>query len=212
VNPIYRNSFIALVLLSLCSCKQLALQILPKSIDDNVISYGEREGSWYSILPEKYPHFCLKTERALIWSFDGLDFGWWMALHPDMPHRVMMIARGNHFYLAHHYIWDGVSIGNSSMGSLKASLLHDALYHALKEGAEFPRINADMAYAYLMRANNLPNIGLDYFFLRLTGGMFNLPDSEKTLIIVPLERKEMEQREKERVDSEIEIFIDRGQK
>lgn len=202
----------ALPPLSLCSCKQVSRQILPKSIDSDVISYGQGEGNWYSILPERYPHFCLKTERALIWSFEDLDFGWWMATHPDAPHRVMMVARGNSFYLAHHYIWDGVSIGNSSMENLKASLLHDALYHALKEGADFKRVNADIAYARLMRANNSSRAGIDYFALRLTGGIFNMPDSEKTLIIIPTSKEQIAREKARADDSDVEIFIERGQK
>lgn len=202
----------ALLLLSLCSCKQVVKQIMPKSIDNDVISYGQGEGNWYSIIPEQYPHFCLKTERALIWSFKDLDFGWWMGLHPDAPHRVMMVARGNSFYLAHHYIWDGVSIGNSSMKKLKASLLHDALYHALKEGADFQRINADIAYARLMRANKSRRAGIDYLALRLTGGIFNTPDSEKTLLIIPTGQQQIEREKARGTESEVEIFVERGQK
>ncbi len=148
-----------------------------------VVAEAQRSDSWYSYLPEHAPGFCLRTERALVWREPGMRLGFWRGVHPSPPHRVVMEARGDTFILHRHYVWDGMSVGETLPCDLLPSLRHDALYHALKEGAEFPRAEADRAFLRDMRRAGVSGAGWDYALIRCFGGFYLKRQGQPTLLL-----------------------------
>ncbi len=154
-----------------------------KSISPAVVAGAQEPASWYSYLPERAPGFCLCTERSFVWHEPGMNLGHWRGLHPAAPHRLLMEARGDTFILHRHYVWDGMTVGETQLRDLLPSLRHDALYHALKEGANFPRAEADRAFLRDMRRSGVRAAGLKYRLIRLFGGFFLTRDAEPTMIV-----------------------------
>ncbi len=115
-----------------------------------------------------------------------MKLGSWRGLHPQAPHRVLMEARGDTFVLHRHYVWDGMSVGETLPRDLCATLRHDALYHALKEGATFPRAEADRAFLRDMRRAGVGSAGLQYALIRCFGGFYMNPGKEPTLLVQQL--------------------------
>ncbi len=157
--------------------------LVEKAISPDVIAGAQEAGSWYSYLPAHSPGFCLRTERALIWREPGMKLGYWRGLHPRPPHRVLMEARGDTFILHRHYVWDGMTVGETLPRDLCATLRHDALYHALKEGADFPRAEADRAFLRDMRRAGVAGAGVDYRLIRCFGGFYLKRGDEPTLLV-----------------------------
>ncbi len=174
---------LSLLMGSLVSCSQMVGQVVEKSISPAVIAGAQRPDSWYSYLPARAPYFCLRTERALIWREPGMQLGYWRGLHPQAPHRVLMEARGDTFILHRHYLWDGMTVGETLPRDLCATLRHDALYHALKEGAVFSRAEADRAFLRDMRRAGVEGAGLEYCLIRCFGGFYLGRDAEPTLLV-----------------------------
>lgn len=185
-------SVACLVLLALmtASCRQVAEVVAPKSINPAVVQQAALPGCWYSYMPERAPGFCLCTNTALVWHDLEMDIGYWSGLHPRAPHRVLMEAKGSTFILHKRYIWDGCSVGETLPRDLMPSLRHDALYHALKEGATFSRRQADLAFLRDQRRAGVGGAWFNYLCLRLFGGVFNRPGEEKTLLVQPQEKEE----------------------
>ncbi len=112
-----------------------------------------------------------------------MQLGYWRGLHPQPPHRVLMEARGDTFILHRHYVWDGMTVGETQPQDLAPTLLHDALYHALKEGADFPRAEADRAFLREMRRAGVGAAGLRYRLTRSFGGFFLRREEEPTMLV-----------------------------
>ncbi len=179
-----------LVLPLLAGCSQFTAAVVEKSMSPEVIVHAQQPTSWYSYLPERAPGFCLCTERALIWREPGMNLGHWRGLHPAPPHRVLMEARGDTFILHRHYVWDGMSVGETLPRDLAPSLRHDALYHALKEGAQFSRAEADRAFLRDMRREGVSGAGLDYALIRCFGGLYLKRGDEPTMLVQELSADE----------------------
>lgn len=168
----------ALPLLAACTTASL------KDISPAVAEQAQQADSWYDYLPRKAPGFCLRTRHTLVWNDPALPLGHWQGLHPKAPHRVIMEARGNAFILHRAYVWDGNTFGATHPADLLPSLRHDALYHALKEGAPLNRRLIDLAYLKDERHYGSPGFpGLRYRIIRLFGGLFNNSGQKGTLII-----------------------------
>ncbi len=180
-----RPSHLLILLLTGClvSCKQTAQVMFEKTISPAVVEGAKKPTSWYSYIPERAPGFCLCTERALTWREPGMNLGYWRGLHPTAPHRVMMEARGDTFILHRHYVWDGMTVGDTLPRDLYSSLRHDALYHALKEGADFPRAEADQAFLRDMRRERVPAAGLGYALIRCFGGLYVNREGKPTMLV-----------------------------
>ncbi len=179
-------SFALLLLFGLLpSCKHVVGAMAGQFISEEVIADAKAPTSCYSYLPERAPGFCLRTERALIWREPGMKLGYWRGLHPNPPHRVLMEARGDTFILHRHYVWDGMSVGETTPRDLCATLRHDALYHALKEGAQFPREEADRAFLRDMRREGVGGAALDYALIRCFGGLYLKRSGEPTMLVQP---------------------------
>ncbi len=198
--------FALLPVVGLTSCRQVAELMFEKRISPAVVAAAQSPTSWYSYLPERAPGFCLCTERALTWREPGMELGYWRGLHPSAPHRVLMEARGDTFILHRHYVWDGMSVGETLPRDLYPTLRHDALYHALKEGAEFSRAEADRAFLRDLRREGVPAAGLGYVLVRCFGGFYLRRDEQPTLLLqktspalpaAPLEEKTARERRAE---------------
>ncbi len=161
----------------------MAEMVFDKTIAPAVVAEAKKPTSWYSYKPEQAPYLCLCTERALTWREPGMDLGYWRGLHPQAPHRVLMEARGDTFILHRHYVWDGMSVGETQLRDLYSSLRHDALYHALKEGANFPRVEADRAFLRDLRREGVPAAGLGYALVRCFGRLYLGRDAEPTMLV-----------------------------
>ncbi len=160
--------------------------VAQKSIAPEVVAAAQVPGNWYSYMPERAPGFCLCTERAFTWSEPGMQLGCWRGLHPDPPHRVLMEARGDTLTVYRHYLWDGMTVGKTQPRDLLPTLRHDALYHALKEGASFPRAEADRAFLRDMRRAGMPCPGLTYALIRTFGGFFLDREAVPTMLVEEL--------------------------
>ncbi len=157
-----------------------------KSISPAVVAGAQEPTSWYSYMPERAPDFCLCSERSFVWHEPGMQLGHWRGLHPAAPHRVLMEARGDTFILHSHYVWDGMTVGETQPCDLLPTLRHDALYHALKEGASFSRAEADRAFLRDMRRSGVSGAWLKYRLTRLFGGFFLTRDAERTMLLRPV--------------------------
>lgn len=154
-----------------------------KTMDAAIAEEAKKPDCWYAYLPEKAPGFCLRTRRTITWDDPAVNVGYWQGLSPYPPHSVIMEAQGNRFILHAGYEWDGNSVGHTEPAHLMPSLRHDALYHALKEGAPLNRAEIDAAYKADCKKYGAKLDNLTYGALRLFGGAFNDAGMHGTLII-----------------------------
>ena len=170
----------------LISCRQVTQVVSMKQISPEVVAAAKAPGSWYAYIPSMAPGFCLITRHAVVWHDEEMNLGWWHALHAEPPHRVMMEARGDMFILHRRYVWDGMTWGKTEEHDLFPTLLHDALYHALQNGAPVSRRQIDRLFLRLRRASGASCPYIEYLGIRLAGGLYNASGEEGGLIIRPL--------------------------
>ncbi len=175
-------------MLTLVSCRSFFDGLISHELDSLIIKEGKKKESWYIYDPEYDDRYCLRNRFPMGWQLKGVNLGHWQGYSPTPPHRLVMEARGEFFFLTEDYHWDGLSVGKTRYNDLEASLLHDALYHAIKEGAPIDRVIADNAFFQAQRENKGSSPYMSYALLRLFGGFYNRPDEEKTLLIRPLKR------------------------
>ena len=154
-----------------------------KTLDPAIATEAQKKDCWYEYLPEKAPGFCLRTKITLTWEDPQVNVGYWQGLSPYPPHNIIMEAKGHTFVLYAGYEWDGNSVGHTELAHLMPSLRHDALYHALKEGAPLDRAQIDAAYKRDCKKYGANINNLAYGALRLFGGAFNDAGMHGTLII-----------------------------
>lgn len=181
------RSIVLAVALSVSGCRQVIHAVSLKQISPEVQAAAAQPGSWYAYLPERSPGFCLLTRHAVVWRDLEMDLGKWQAVHPKPPHRVMMEARGNTFILHRRYIWDGLTLGCTHLRDLLPTLLHDALYHALQNGAPVSRRQIDRLFLRLRRQSGKNWAYGEYLGIRIAGGLFNAAGEEGSLLIKPLQ-------------------------
>lgn len=157
--------------------------VLGKEIDERVIRDAARKGSWYEFLPEQYPGFCLRTTCIMICSSPQMNIGYWSSYDSDEPHKIMMEARGHILVIYPGYVWDGKTIGTTTPADLQSTLIHDALYHALASGADFPRSEADKVYRRCRNQQNLPHADFEYRIIRLFGWWSSRPHGKRSMVV-----------------------------
>ena len=182
--------WLALLALPFGACRQMVNDVLPKSIAPEVVQQAKKPGSWYSHLPQNDPYFCLRTETSIKWQDPQLQLGYWKGLHPEYPHRVLMEAKGDTLIVHRSYVWDGCTVGETKMRDLLSTLRHDALYHALKEGADFSRRQVDLAFLRDQQKADVGGAWLNYLCIRLFGGFYNHSQGERTMLIYPTKNEE----------------------
>lgn len=154
-----------------------------KTMDPAIAQEAQKEDCWYSYDAAKAPGFCLTTKKTITWTDPNVNVGYWRGRSIYAPNPVLMEARGNTFIVYAGYVWDGNSVGHTELAHLMPSLRHDALYHALKEGAPLNREEIDAAYKADCERYGASIDGLAYGALRLFGGAFNDAGMKGTLII-----------------------------
>ena len=175
--------FSFLWLFILASCRQMIDAVNMKQLSPAVVTAGLRSDSWYEYMPEFAPYFCLKTRCHLIYTDEEAQLGYWRALHPLPPHRVLMEARGHSLILHRSFVWDGMSFGNTEPSALLPSLLHDALYFARQGDAPVSRREVDLIFLRACRKYGCSGKYSAYFGIRSFGGLFGKPPGVLPLII-----------------------------
>ena len=157
------------------SCRQMVEVVNVKQLAPQVVECGKQPGNWYEYMPAYAPYFCLKTRYAIVYHDAEMQLGYWRALHPEPPHRVLLEGRGNSLIIHRSFVWDGMSFGNTVPEELLPSLLHDALYYARQGNAPFSRREADTAFLRAGKARKCKGAYTAYISVRALGGFFGTP-------------------------------------
>ncbi len=169
-----------------------------KTLDPAIAEQAQAPDCWYRYNAAKAPGFCLTTKNDITWEDPAVYVGHWKGLSPYPPHRVIMEARGHTFILRAGYVWDGNSLGHTELAHLMPSLRHDALYHALKEGAPLDREQIDAAYKADCEKYGATLDDITYSALRLFGGAFNDAGMHGTLLIEKAPTKSTKKRRRKK--------------
>ena len=164
-----------LTFLALPGCRQVVDAVNMKQLAPEIVAAGQAPDGWYEYMPEYAPYFCLKTRRTITFDDPRMHLGYWRALHPEPPHRVLMEARGSRLILHRSFVWDGMSFGKTVPHELIPSLLHDALYYARQGGAPVSRREVDRAFLRACRQYQTPGPYTSYLGVRVFGGFFGIP-------------------------------------
>lgn len=154
-----------------------------RQIEPGVIESSRAPGSWYAYMPQRAPGFCFITRHAMVWHLPEVELGYWQGLNTAPPHRVLMEARGHIFILHRRYVWDGMTFGRTKERDMMPSLLHDALYHALQNGAPLSRRAIDRSFLRQRREQKVFGAYGEYSLIRLFGGLYNRREGGPTLLI-----------------------------
>ncbi len=181
---------ISLGLLSLliCSCEPLAYACFPKTTGSDVVGLSQYSDAWFAMHCEDETSadgcsFSTKNTHCL--HVPNVNFGKWTAYSLTDPDAKVMEAQGDTLIVDSKYRWDGMSLGETSVEELKASLFHDALYEAIQSGAPVERIDADRVFLAALRTDGAENADNYYWFVRMTGWIYNDYYTQPTLRIVP---------------------------
>ena len=157
------------------SCRQMVEVVNVKQLAPQVVECGKQPGNWYEYMPAYAPYFCLKTRYAIVYHDAEMQLGYWRALHPEPPHRVLLEGRGNSLIIHRSFVWDGMSFGKTVPEELLPSLLHDALYYARQGNAPFSRREADTAFLRASKVRKCKGAYTAYISVRALGGFFGAP-------------------------------------
>lgn len=160
-----------------------------KTLSPQIAEDAAKADCWYLYDATKAPGFCLTTKRDIVWEDETVNVGYWKGYSPSQPNRLVMEGKGNTFIVYAGYEWDGNTIGHTDPQHLMPSLRHDALYHALKEGAPLDRAEIDAAYKADCEKYGAELDALTYGAIRMFGGSFNDAGAHGTLIVKKMEPK-----------------------
>jgi hypothetical protein len=161
---------------ALPACRQVVDAVNAKQLAPLVVERGCAAENWYEYLPAYAPYFCLRTRHAFIYHDAEMQLGYWRALHPLPPHRVLLEARGSSLIIHRSFVWDGMSFGRTEPAELVPSLLHDALYYARQGDAPFSRREADLVFLRACRRYGCSGKYTAYVGVRSLGGFFGKPE------------------------------------
>ena len=167
------------------SCRQMVEVVNVKQLAPQVVECGKQPGNWYEYMPAYAPYFCLKTRYAIVYHDAEMQLGYWRALHPEPPHRVLLEGRGNALIIHRSFVWDGMSFGRTEPAELVPSLLHDALYFARQGNAPFSRREADLVFLRACRRYGCSGKYTAYVGVRALGGFFGKPEGVLPPRVVP---------------------------
>ena len=161
--------------MAVSSCRQMLDAVNMKQLTPQVVEYGKLPGNWYEYMPAYAPYFCLKTRCAIVYHDAEMQLGYWRAIHPVAPHRVLVEGRGDSLIIHRSFVWDGMSFGKTEPRELFPTLLHDALYFARQGGAPFSRREADRVFLRACRRYGCTGKYSAYVSVRAFGGFFGKP-------------------------------------
>ena len=182
-----RNKLMCLVCLAgalaVPSCRQVVDAVNMKQLAPQVVECGRQPGNWYEYMPAYAPYFCLRTRYAIVYHDADMQLGYWRALHPDPPHRVLLEGRGQSLIIHRSFVWDGMSFGRTVPAELLPSLVHDALYYARQGNAPFSRREADTAFLRACRGCQCRGAYTAYLSVRALGGFYGTPPGGRPPLI-----------------------------
>lgn len=179
-------AFVAPLMLS---CQPLAYACFPKTTGEDVVALSKKPDAWFTLNCDDFASadgcsFTSKSNHQL--HVPNVDFGTWIAYSLDNPDVKVMSACGSTLLLDGGYQWDGMSLGETSEEELKASFFHDALYEAIQSGAPVNRCDADRVFLAALRQDRASNADNYFWFVRMTGWIYNSFYTNPTLRIVTL--------------------------
>lgn len=97
--------------------------------------------------------------------------------------KLYMTASGTKFTIQPGYVWDGATEGPTTNKLLTPTLFHDAMLHAMMNGAPISKDQADGALLQLMKKEAFFWSGTYYRLVRNFGNNYVKGQTSKTLAI-----------------------------
>ena len=126
------------------------------------------------------------TGTRVSWTFQH-ELGYWEAFDTRNK-KLCMTARGKTFTIEPGYVWDGATEGPTTDKLLTPTLFHDAMLHAIMNGAPLGRDQADGAFYQLMKAENFTMARPYYELVRNFGEAYLNRQNPPTLTIKAIKR------------------------
>lgn len=136
---------------------------------------------WYRCFPDEKGKRMFVTMANLSYEFQH-ELGYWRAYGAG-DKQLYMTARGKRFSIEPGYVWDGATEGPTTNKLLTPTLFHDAMLHAMMNGAPISRDQADGALLQLMRKENFFWSRPYYKIVRNFGASYSQPQYPRTLRI-----------------------------
>ncbi|MEG2237683.1 MAG: hypothetical protein RRY13_08520 [Akkermansia sp.] len=121
------------------------------------------------------------TNARISWTFDH-QLGYWQAFGAKNK-ALNMTAAGKTFTIEKNYGWDGATKMLTTPKLLTPTLFHDALLHAMMNGAPITRDQADGAFYQLMKKENFTWSKMYYLAVKEFGASYLEQQNPPTLII-----------------------------
>jgi hypothetical protein len=122
-----------------------------------------------------------QTMTTVSWTFQH-ELGYWDA-YGAKSKQLYMRAQGKTFTVFPGYVWMGSTQGPTTEKLLTPSLFHDAMLHAMQNGAPLTQAQADGAFYQLMKAENFVLAGTYFATARNFGSSYNGPQNQQALTI-----------------------------
>lgn len=174
-------------------CSSLALLPLLNSCSSDVckgngvattaqVKLSRPDQPWYQCFTNESGHRMFITAAPVSYQFQH-ELGYWSAVGAN-DKKLYMKAAGKNFSIEPGYVWDGATEGPTTNKLLTPTLFHDAMLHAMMNGAPITRDQADGALLQLMRQENFFWSKPYYKIVRNFGANYSQPQFPRTLKII----------------------------
>lgn len=136
---------------------------------------------WYRCFMNEQGRRMFITMAPVSYKFEH-QLGYWSAYGAG-DKKPCMQAAGQIFRIQPGYVWDGATEGPTTNKLLTPTLFHDAMLHAMMNGAPISREQADGALLQLMRKEHFFWSGAYYRIVRNFGAGYSQPQMPQTLEI-----------------------------
>lgn len=157
-----------------CLCSGKGVDTIAK------VSLKHHDQPWYRCITVDNKTMYL-TGTSVSWTFQH-ELGYWTAFDIK-DKKLRMTAQGKTFTIAPGYVWDGATEGPTTAKLLTPTLFHDAMLHAIMNGAPIGRDQADGAFYQLMKAEKFVMARPYYEAVRNFGDSYIPRQNPPTLII-----------------------------
>ncbi len=137
---------------------------------------------WYRCFADEHGKRMFMTALPVSYEFNH-QIGHWKA-YGAQDRKLYMTASGRSFRIEGGYVWDGATEGPTTARLLTPTLFHDAMLHAMMNGAPISQDQADGAFYQLMKKGNFFWSRLYYSAVRNFGTGYSQPQEPRTLRIV----------------------------
>lgn len=145
------------------------------------VSLKYKDQPWYRCFINSKGHRMFITTTRVHWTFQH-ELGYWAA-YGNPNKKLYMTARGKNFTIEPGYVWDGATEGPTTAKLLTPTLFHDAMLHALMNGAPINQEQADGAFYQLLKAEDFYLADTYHFAVSKFGDQFLTRQNPPTLII-----------------------------